>query len=316
MEPTQENLMENGRIKKDVDLFPYLSMRLHTIAQYFFEALSEEDLINAFATAKKMKVPFILLGGGSNAVFAHSHVSGLVVRNAYYKIEARDNIEDGKFMDVTVGSGTLMPVFVEKTIAMGTQGFEYHKGLPGTVGGAIYMNSKWTRPLCYVGDALVSARLMDTEGVVKTVNRNYFAFDYDYSFLQKSKEILLSTIFKLRKVDKNTLRLRAMDAIEYRKTTQPVGVATCGCYFRNISEKEQRNHRLPTKSAGYLIDKCDLKGYSVGSFSVSTVHANFIVNKEAGLSKPEDLATMITTIKARVKQKFGVILREEVQIMS
>jgi hypothetical protein len=53
MEPTQENLMENGRIKKDVDLFPYLSMRLHTIAQYFFEALSEEDLINAFATAKK-----------------------------------------------------------------------------------------------------------------------------------------------------------------------------------------------------------------------------------------------------------------------
>lgn len=313
MENQLAELLGKERVLGQVDLFPYLSMRLHTKAQYFFEAQSEADLSNAIQAAHKLHIPVVLLGGGSNAIFTSSHVSGLVIRNAFQSIVAKD---DGKFMDVTVSSGTQMSLFVERTIAMGAEGFEYHKGLPGTVGGAVYMNSKWTKPITYVGDTLISAQLMDKNGMIKTVDKAYFRFAYDYSFLQETKEILISATFKLKKVDKNILRLRAMESIEYRKITQPVGVATCGCYFRNISEKDQNTHHLPTKSAGYLIDKCGMKGYTVGSFSVSTVHANFIVNTDAGLSKPEDLATMVQTIKARVKEKFGVILKEEVQIIS
>lgn len=312
MENQLKDVLGTERVREQVDLFPYLTMRLHTVAAFFFEAQSEEDLVLAYTTAKKLHLPFILLGGGSNAVFSSSHIQGLVVRNAYQTILAKD---DGKYMDVTVGGGTQMSQFVERTISMGAGGFEYHKGLPGTVGGAVYMNSKWTKPLSYVGDSLISARIMDKEGVVRTVDRNYFKFAYDYSFLQETKEILISATFKLKKEDKNILRLRALESLEYRRSTQPTGIATCGCYFRNISEKDQNTHHLPTKSAGYLIDKCELKGYTVGSFSVSTVHANFIINNDAGLSKPEDLATMVATIKARVKQKFGIILKEEVQIL-
>lgn len=313
MENQLAELLGKERVLGQVDLFPYLSMRLHTIAQYYFEAQSEADLSNAVQAAHKLHIPAILLGGGSNAIFTSSHVSGLVIRNSFQSIVAKD---DGKFMDVTVSSGTQMSIFVERTIAMGAEGFEYHKGLPGTVGGAVYMNSKWTKPITYVGDTLTSAQLMDKNGVIKTVDKSYFRFAYGYSILQETNEILLSATFKLKKVDKNMLRLRAMESMEYRKITQPVGVATCGCYFKNISEKDQNTHHLPTKSAGYLIDKCGMKGYSVGSFSVSTVHANFIINTDAGLSKPEDLATMVQTIKARVKEKFGIILKEEVQIIS
>lgn len=312
MENQLKDVLGADRVREQVDLFPYLTMRLHTVAEHFFEAQSEEDLVLAYTTARKLHLPFILIGGGSNAVFAVSHIAGLVVRNSFQSIVAQD---DGKFMDVTVGSGTQMSQFVERTITMGAGGFEYHKGLPGTVGGAVYMNSKWTKPVSYVGDSLISARLMDASGAVRTVKRDYFKFAYDYSFLQETKEILLSATFKLKKEDKNVLRLRALESLEYRRNTQPTGIATCGCYFRNISEKDQNTHHLPTKSAGYLIDQCGLKGYTVGSFSVSTKHANFIINNDAGLSKPEDLSTMVATIKARVKQKFGIILKEEVQIL-
>jgi len=307
-----EDIIGKGKIREQVDLFPYLSMRLHSIAQYFFEAKTKEELLLAIQAAHKLDLPLIVLGGGSNAVFQKSQVNGLVLKNSYSSIQALAATD--ATVDIEVGSGTNMAVLVQNIAEQGLSGLEYHKGLPGTVGGAIYMNSKWLHPVCYVGDKLVSAILIDAEGKEKKVLREYFKFDYDFSILQETHELLISAVFRLQKNDSEIVLQRADESIEYRKKTQPSGVATCGCFFRNISAAEQKEHSLPTKSAGYLIDKAGMKGMQRGSFKVSDVHANFIINT-GGDAKPEDLVSLVKLIKQQVKEKFGVELREEVEIM-
>jgi UDP-N-acetylmuramate dehydrogenase len=176
------------------------------------------------------------------------------------------------------------------------------------------MNSKWTKNLSYIGDSLISAQIINLSGEERTVNRDYFEFAYDYSILQKTGELFLEGIFRLQKEDPQILEERAKGALEYRHKTQPFGVATGGCFFQNISEEEKKRLNLPTTSAGYLVDKAGLKGFKIGAFQVSDIHANFIIN--TGEGKPEDLHNMLDHIKQTVEKKFGVKLKEEVIVHS
>jgi len=123
------------------------------------------------------------------------------------------------------------------------------------------------------------------------------------TILQNTKEILLEAVFLLKKADPQILKDRAEMAFEYRKKTQPMGEKTSGCFFRNVDGK----------SAGQMIDQAGLKGFSVGDFFVSPIHANFIINSGSGQTK--DLLKLIKIIKEKVKQKFGVKLEEEVIIV-
>ena len=312
MKTQLDKLVGNKRVWEGVDLFPYLSMRLHTKAQYFFEATSKEDLIQSVRAARRLSLPLILLGGGTNSVFSTSTINGLVVKNSFQSIEY--GVESEHHADVEVGSGTNMGVLIQNLIAKGLSGLEYHKGLPGAVGGAIYMNSKWTHPLSYVGDCVYEAVLLDAQGTVKKVSKDYFKFAYDYSVLQDTREVLLSVTFRLLKETSQDVLAQANESFSYRKKTQPQGGATCGCFFQNISREEQIKKELPTQSVGYLIDQCGMKGKRVGSFAVSLVHANFIVN-EGGDARPDDLRMLVQEIKDTVKAKFGVELKEEVQII-
>ena len=206
-----------------------------------------------------------------------------------------------------------MALLIAKSIEAGWMGFELHQGLPGTVGGAVYMNSKWTKPPTYFGDDLKHAYLLDEKGEIKKVGRDYFNFAYDYSVLHKTHEIVLEGIFELKKGKVSAIKERAAWALDYRKKTQPFGISSSGCFFRNISFEEKEKLNLPTTSAGYLIDKAGLKGFEVGNFYVSPIHANFIINKKEG--KREDLVKLLGIIKSRVKEKFGVSLKEEVIVI-
>lgn len=300
------------QLQHNIDLFPYLSMRLHTKAEYFFEAKMHADLLHAIQTAHSLGLPLIMLGGGSNLVFHSSVIHGVVVKNSFAAIRVVSEHDDS--VDIEVGSGTNMGVLVQYSSEHGYSGLEYHKGLPGTVGGAVYMNSKWTRPLSYVGDCVVSAMLSDASGTEKQVTKDYFTFAYDYSKLQDTHEYIISVTFRLKKSTSEVVTSQAKEAQLYRSKTQPGGMPTCGCFFRNISDKEQKKHNLLTKSAGYLIDTAGMKGKTVGSFMVSDVHANFIINT-GGDARPEDLQKLVGQIKAEVMGKFGIQLEEEVQVV-
>ena len=305
-------LLGTENVREHIDLFPYLSLRLHTRAQYFFEAKSAEDIVLAIQTSHTVGVPVCLIGGGSNIVFKEIEKTGLVILNTYSEIIKV--AETKNTVDLYIGSGTPMSVVILYSVKHGLSGLEQHKGLPGTIGGAIYMNSKWTHPLSYVGDTLIEARIINKEGKIRKVDKDYFQFAYDYSKLQDTKEVLLSALFRLQKKTSEEVAQQADASFIYRKKTQPIGIATCGCFFRNITDEELKAHKLPTKSAGYLIDNAGLKGMQVGSFRISDIHANFIINR-GGDAKPKDLQLLVEEIKSKVKDKFGVILKEEVELL-
>lgn len=308
---TLETKLGNGRVMTNKNIALYITLRTQTTAEYYFEARSREELVSAIQTAHEYNLPLLIIGGGSNMAVMKPLIEGLVVRNQYHQMEVKS--ETSEYVDLFVSSGYPVGRLVRDTVSKGYAGFEYQLGLPGSAGGAIFMNSKWTKPVSYFGDSLISATLISRNGTVKEVDRDYFQFAYDYSILQKTKEIVLDAVFRLQKMDPANLKKRSDEALAYRKETQPFGVATSGCFFRNISQEDQERLKLPTKSAGYLIDQSGLKNMKVGEYVVSDKHANFIVN--TGHGNTDDLVKLAGIIKERVKNKFGVELEEEVVII-
>ncbi|MBI5127703.1 UDP-N-acetylmuramate--L-alanine ligase [Candidatus Roizmanbacteria bacterium] len=311
LQMTNKYQISNIKLQKNKDISHFLTLRNHVKAEYFFEAKTREDLIEAKQYSLKNNLTLFMLGGGSNLAVLKPEISGLVVKNSYRELEILE--EEKEKITISVSSGYPVSLLIAKSVSSGWKGFEYHQGLPGTVGGAVYMNSKWTKPLIYFGDDLLYAFLVDKRGKVKKVERSYFNFAYDNSILQKTHEIVLNAVFELKKAEPKILKEKAAWALDYRKKTQPFGIASSGCFFRNISNKEKEKMNLPTTSAGYLIDRAGLKNYSVGDFFVSPIHANFIINK--GKGKREDLVKLLNIIKSKVREKFGIELKEEVIVV-
>lgn len=313
MSRTLKTILSPDRVEEGKDLFPYLTLRTGVKAQFFYEARTRNELITALKTVFHHGIPYLLIGGGSNIAVTKRTIPGLVIKNSYRGMEPAG--EDDLAASVRIASGELMSVVVNETVRNGWEGFEYHKGLPGSVGGAVFMNSKWTRPWTYVGDNLKRAILLDREGNLREVDRDYFEFAYDWSILQKTHEVFIEGIFSLRKNDPAVLAKRADESLAYRKKTQPHGVATCGCFFRNIPVADKERLNLPTTSAGYLIDRAGMKRAQRGAFMVSDLHANFIVNTGNREGDSADLLQLIGDVKKKVADTFGVSLHEEVVII-
>ncbi len=299
------------RIEKNKVLSHFFTLKMHTIAEYFFEPKSIEDWKEIMTIVYEYNIPYLVIGGGSNVAVFQERISGIVLRNRFISKSIEN--ETSEYVDLNISSGYPMSMLIKETVELGLSGFEYHYGLPGTVGGAIYMNSKWTRPLSYVSDSLMIASIMDSDAVIREETRDYFEFAYDFSKLQVTGELFLNGVFRLMKHDSIELKKRAEDALWYRKDTQPFGVATGGCFFQNISQEEQKKRSLLTGSAGYLIDAAGLKGKTIGGFQISKKHANFIIN--TGDGKHEELRELISLVKETVKQKFDIDLKDEVQIV-
>lgn len=293
-----QKVLGENRIKTNFILAPMTTFKMGGPAEYYFEAETQEDLITAVQMATKLSLKFTILGGASNVVVSDRGIKGLVVRNFHMEKEVLES--SPTTVQLRVSSGYPVGRLVQETIADGLSGFEYHLGLPGTVGGALFMNSKWTKPPVYMGDNLISAKLVTSKGEIKTVDRTYFQFAYDHSILQATKEVLLSATFLLKKADVNLLQTRAREALAYRKQTQPFGVASSGCFFRNVDGE----------SAGKLIDQLGLKGFSVGDLTISNKHANFVINKGRGTEV--DFKKIITEVKKRAKDQLNIELTEEV----
>lgn len=295
------------------DITVLTTMKTMVIADWFVEAHNPEEIQEALAFAKEKQLPHIFLGGGSNTVIVKSPLHAVVIKNRFQSMEVIADTNDT--VDVKVGSGTVLSQLIRFCTEHGYSGLEYHRGLPGTVGGAIYMNSKWTKPTCYVGDPVIAATLLTSEGDIKTVDRDYFQFAYDYSILHETQEILLDVTFRLKKDDPTAIQERSSEALAHREATQPKGTHTCGCMFQNISQEEADQIGAPSLSAGRLIDLAGMKGQRVGSFVVSDQHANFILDDE-GQGKPEDLLALIARVKEAVQKSSGLTLREEVVVIS
>ena len=306
------------RLRQNEILAPYTTLKIGGPAEFFYEAKTQEELVSAVIQARKFSLPVFILGGGSNILIGDGGIGGLVIKNNTREIHIagmKGKLTSGMpqgHVYVEADSGVLFNSFVRFTIEEGLSGLEMHLGLPGTVGGAIYMNSKWTHPESYIGDVLYQATILTPANEVKVVPKSYFHFGYDQSAIQKTHDIVLSVVFALTPEKKEQLWEVANASIAHRRTTQPQGTFSPGCTFQNITKAQAISIPTPnhTTSAGFLVDHSGLKGTIIGDAQISDQHANFIINRSK--ASAADVIQLIERAREQVKKQFGVTLKEEI----
>lgn len=305
------------RLKKDELLGKHTYFKLGGPADYLFEAKSKEELVSAVQSAILYKIPYLVIGGGSNILVSDSGFRGLVIKNKSAGIQLKGfagGVAKGKVdlkeAIVEADSGVPANLLIRYTLDQGLSGLEDMLGLPGSVGGAVYNNSHHIGHL--FGDHIIEVSVLGLDGEIKKYTQKECQFDYDYSIFHKTKEIVLSATFQMKRSDKIALWDIANAAVKRRASTQPLGAPSSGCIFKNIPLADAMRLGTPdtTQSVGYLLDKAGLKGLRVGGAYVSDVHANFIVND--GTATSQDVQDLINAIKSKIKADFGVDLTEEV----
>jgi UDP-N-acetylenolpyruvoylglucosamine reductase len=219
-------------VKQNEALAQHTTMKVGGAAEYFVIVYSVDHLVQTVLLARKLNIPYFIIGGGSNIIVTDQGIPGIVIKNNSHNINLKGvkGIYNKGYprgdVFIEVDSGTSMNQLVRYTVEAGFSGIEMHLGLPGSVGGAIRMNSKWMHPESYVGEKIKQVTLLTSNNDIKIVPKSYFKFGYDYSILQETNEIVLRAVFELKQSNKDLLWKVAQDSIEYRKKTQPQGLFT------------------------------------------------------------------------------------------
>jgi len=288
------------RVRAEELLARYTTFKVGGPAEWFLETRTPDEIVDALRIAHESAVPITLLGGGSNVLISDRGVRGLVIRPRGGVIEQIDTNR------VRADAAATINGLVRWTIQRGIAGLEAWAGTPGTVGGAIFGNAHFGGRL--IGELVESVRLAGLEGDTRNLSRDEMEFGYDRSRLQKTGEVLLYAVFRVSAGDPAALRTVARQSLAYRKKTQPLDTPSAGCIFQNPDRTEVPAD-IPA-SAGALVDRAGLKGTAHGNARVSPTHGNFIVNE--GQATAADIRSLIDSCRARVCERFGVALQEEI----
>jgi UDP-N-acetylmuramate dehydrogenase len=285
-------------IKKNVLLKNYTTFKIGGPAKYFYIARTKEDLISAMKAVKKNKLPFFVLGGGSNLLVSGAGYRGLVIKNETknFKIEKEKIISD---------SGVSLGRIIGAAIKKGLGGLEEGGGIPGTVGGAVYGNAGWPKGKWAIGDLVKKVEILWPNGKIEKVGKRWFSSSYRNSRLKKmkvNKPIILEVVLKLKKRKIKDLEKKQQEILMSRREKIPAGFSA-GSVFKNPKGF----------FAGKLIEECGLKGKKIGKIKISEKHANFFINLGQGEAK--DVIKLIKLTKKKVKNKFKVDLEEEIQFL-
>jgi UDP-N-acetylmuramate dehydrogenase len=289
-------------VERNAPLESYTTFRVGGPADWFLRAHTADDVRAAIAAARADGLPITVLGGGSNVLVSDAGVRGLVIR-----IHGGD-VRTVSDTIVRADGGLTINGLVRWTIGRGAAGLEAWAGTPGTVGGAIYGNAHFKGRL--IGELVDSVELATMDGVVARVGVSDMEFAYDRSRLQRTREIVLSADFHVRRGEPSALRAVARESLAYRKRTQPLESATAGCIFQNPDPAIDRVPEGIPCSAGALVDRAGMKGASIGAARVSPTHGNFIMND--GTASADDIRRLIERCRDEVRTRFGVALRDEI----
>jgi UDP-N-acetylmuramate dehydrogenase len=288
------------RLRSEVPLAPFTTFKVGGPSEWLLETTCSEEIVDALRIAHRSGVNVTMLGGGSNVLIGDAGIRGLVIRPRGGQIEQLGPKRVSADAPITING------LVRWTIYRGLAGLEAWAGTPGTVGGAIFGNAHFGGRL--IGELVESVRLAERAGSTRNLSRDEMEFGYDRSRLQKTGEVLLSAVFQVTAGEPSALREVARQSLSYRKQTQPLETPSAGCIFQNPDAAQVPAHIPP--SAGALVDRAGLKGAARGDARVSAAHANFIVNQ--GHATAADIRGLIDLCRARVREKFGVTLREEI----
>jgi len=314
--------------QKNISLAKKTTFKIGGKAKYFFIAKSKKDLIKAIRWAKRNHLPFFVLGGGSNLLVADEGFEGLVIKlqfSSQPKIHKRTLLRSSGVISLEVEAGTKLKKLVEFCLKNGITGLEWAMGIPGTLGGAIYGNASAFGNS--ISDFVKEVEVLDTTTLkIKIFKKKDCKFSLKETIFKKQKKyIILSAVLILKRGNKKEIKEKIRYYLEYRERNHPLNFPSAGCVFKNQKSK-LKNQKLLKKfptlkefnkkgviPAAFLIEKCNLKGKKIGDAQISPKHANFIVN--LGKAKAKDVLELINLIKVQVRKKFGIKLKEEIQLL-
>lgn len=297
------NQLGHNRVSVSEPLARHTTYRIGGPADCFYEARTVRELTRAVRLARSLAVPSFVLGLGANILVGDRGIRGLVIRNRCSKV---------RFVGDTcliADSGMVMADLIALTAERGLSGLEHFAGIPSTVGGALWQNLHFLNPdrndTVFIDHVLEGATILTEGDQIIDVDRDYFAFDYDDSVLHHRADIVLKASFQLIPRGKEEIQRVIDENLKWRREKHPdlEMFPSAGSVFKKIEEL----------GAGRLIDQCGLKGYTVGRAQVIPKHANFIVN--LGGATANDVVQMIQICKAKVKERFGVELTEEIKLV-
>jgi len=292
----------SDRVAAAAPLAPLTTFKVGGPADWLLETKSADEITAALTIAHQAGVPVTVLGGGSNVLISDSGIRGLVIRTRGGQVES---CGDGR---VRADAAVTINGLVRWTINRGLAGLEAWAGTPGTVGGGVFGNAHFGGRL--LGDQVHSVRLAARDGSARDVSRQEMEFGYDRSRLQRTGEVLLSAVFMVSTGDPTRLREVARQSLAFRKGTQPLDTPSAGCIFMNPDPGVDRVPEGIPASAGALIDRAGVKGAVTGRARVSDAHGNFIIND--GGASARDIRALIELCRTRVRERFGVTLKEEI----
>ena len=286
-----------GKHLENESLSKYTTYRVGGNAKVIVYPKSREKLVQLLKELKNKNIKYMILGNGSNTLFSDKEYDGVII-----KLDLLDKITYYRNL-VKAEAGVNLIKLSYQTVRRGLAGLEFASGIPGTVGGAIFMNAgAYKSDMGYVTKSI---EVLTPKFEIITMTNKELDFHYRTSFLQKHKGyICLEATFQLRKNDKDLLQEIVDDRKRRRLESQPLEYPSAGSVFRNPENN----------FAGKLIEDLGYKGYTVGGAKVSDKHANFIINHNN--AKAEDIKKIIELLQKEVKEKYDIDLKCEQEFIN
>ena len=287
-----------GKIEKEVFMSKYTTYKVGGLATAIIYPKTVEKLVTLIRILKKYKIKYKVIGNGSNLLFSDKKYNGIII-----KLNNLDNIEivDNK---ITVGAGYQLIRLSMLAAKKGLTGLEFASGIPGTVGGAVFMNAgAYKSDMGYI---VRKVKVLTPENEIINLTNKEMDFHYRTSFLQKHPNyICLEVTLRLKRGKKEEIEKLIKDRRKRRLQTQPLEYPSAGSVFRNPS---------PEEPAGKIIEEIGLKGVSKGGAEISRKHANFIIN--TGGASASDIKYLIDYARNSVKENRNIDLKVEQEFVN
>ena len=292
-------IISEENIKINEPMSKHTSFKTGGPADYFITVKTVEEIQHLIKYAKEHNTKIHIIGNGSNLLISDEGIKGIVLKIAIENIEI---VESSFGVLVKVGAGVKTMALAQELKKRGITGFEELAGIPGTIGGANYMNAG-----AYgkeIKDIIVETKALnkETEKIEVLKNKNQ-DLKYRSSIFKNKKYIILETTLNLSKGKTEEIEQKMNEFLAQRKEKQPLEYPSAGSTFK-------RGDGFITAK---LIDECGLKGYQIGGAQISEKHAGFIINKQKATSK--DILDLIEYTKKKVFEKFGVHIEEEIEVI-
>ena len=298
MHDQPQNLSSAAKWQQNVNLAEMTTLNIGGNARYYAVPTCIEDIVSIYEYADNVSLPVYVLGNGSNLLIDDGGVDGIVIRLGS-EFAYHSNTED----QITVGASLSMPKLARIALDLGSAGFEWMVGVPGTIGGGVAINASTTQQGTH--ENLVSVTYINPKGEIATEAADNLGLRYRGSALLDQGNIVLEASFRLdRSQPIEQVNERTQAYVKKRRVKFPLKLPNCGSVF-----KRPQGGKGPF--TGQLIESVGLKGFQIGNAQISEMHANFIVN--LGNASSQNVKDLIGVAQEKVQKEHQILLEREVR---